>query len=87
MYSFYQMPHLRDVQLYFGVLLSISAKEKINFSLWDASLSLFDVKTKLARVSKVNHYFNTSILSIKCSCLFNFICFKLNPNYICRSNN
>lgn len=45
MYSFYQMPHLRDVQWSFGVFLSISAKEKvsvdeINFSLWDVSLTV-----------------------------------------------
>lgn len=45
MYSFYQMPHLRDVQLTFGVHLSISAMKRvsvdeINFSLWDATLTV-----------------------------------------------
>lgn len=45
-FYFYPMPHLRDVQLTFGVLLCISARKRIisvneiNFSLWDASLTV-----------------------------------------------
>ncbi len=70
MYSFYQMPHLKDVQLAFDVLLSISAKEKvsvdeINFSLWDASLTVLIWREDKALGLKSNPLFQHYILYIE----------------------